>query len=879
MATKKPNKKQEIYETTEDTIIKQHIGKTIEENQLAYSDLVITSRALPSIYDGLKPVHKRLLYTFKHSNYINKHIKSARIVGDAIGKFHPHGDIACYGALVEMSQLFKNRFPLTVTQGNWGNIQGDSEAAQRYTEIALNTEIANLLFDNIEKDGVVPWIPNYDDSLQEPHILPTKYPIALLNGTMGIAYAGITTKIPSYNIKDLTNLYIYMIENKFWEDDFDVEKHKKQILKIIPSVDFPTGTNIYFDGDDQKQEDMIFSPEFSFRMRASYEINEKHNTITFKNIPIDVLTDRLVEEIKNAGLSYRVDKKKKHIPKTDASEILNITENADVQGISSYGDKNYINDAELTLTFKKGSNLELELIKVFKYTSLDSAYNARMRFINKDTCPVSLSLFDQSKEFLKFRLHTFYKAFQYDIKKLNEQLHLLKALKIIQEDLDKFIEIVKNNEDNELYKLIKEEFEIDDIQIEYLLNIQLRKLSKTSVTKVMADIEEKEAKVKDLEDKISTKEKLYNVVKEDYKEQLTKSYMKNKKAKRITKIIKAKKNINKEDLIQDKEVIVMYMEDDTIAYVDKSKFKLKNKGTKTTSNKINNDFELKLQISETCNLKDTLLLMTNKGKVFKLKTYMFVEQFRYIGNLLGKQFEKDEKVVNILVYKEDNKYYAITTKNGKIKGVSKDLFKNTTSNRAIKSITLKDNDEVISISPYEKDIEKEKIILLTNEGRVIKYPTTEISVIAGSGQGNKACSLNEKEKIIKATVFIETNKTVLVGVSDIGKAKKTLTSKISDKKRVNAPNLFFNNSPENGKMICGEVFTDIENEILMVLTEKADVSLVRLNGFNPVSRASKGSVILLNMEDGETVKICKKLRMEHLSETQNQILQQPQDNE
>lgn len=871
---KMKNNKQILFEETEDNIIKQHLGKTIEENQLVYSDLVITGRALPSLYDGLKPVHRRILYTFKNENYIgSKKRKSALIVGAVIGKFHPHGDLAVYGALVEMSQVFKNRFPLTHTQGNFGNIQGDSMAAMRYTEITVEQDMANILFTNIEKDGVIPWGKNYDDELDEPEILPTKYPIALLNGTMGIAYAGITTKIPSYNIRDLTNFYIYMIDNKFWKDSFNVEEHKSNILNIIPSVDLPTGTNIYFDGEDSKQEDMIFSSQFSFRMRANYEIDYKNNLIIFKNIPIDVLTDRLVEEIKNAGLSYKLDKKKKQIPK-DASEILNIAENADVQGISSYKDKDYINDAELTLTFKKGSNLDLELIKVFKYTSLDSSYSAKMRFIDKDTCPVLVSLYEQTREFLKFRLHTFFKAFQFDINKLEMQLHLLKGLMIIHSDLDKFIEIVKRNEDNILYELIKKDFDLDDVQIEYLLNIQLRKISKTSIEKVADEIKEKTEKVRILKEKISTKDKLYQVVKEDYEEQLTKSYMKNKKSKRITKIIKAQKNINKEDLIQDKEVIIMYMEDDSIAYVDKNKFKLKNKGTKTTNTKINNDFELNLKISEACNFKDTLLLMTNKGKVFKIKAFTFTEDMRYIGNLLGKQFEKDEKLVRIVVYKDEYKYYSITTKLGKAKGVSKLLFKNTTSNRAIKSITLKDNDEVISFEPYQKE-ENEKIIILTNQGRVIKYDTGQIPVISGTGQGNKACVLSNKEVIIKASIFVETNETVFIGISDTGKGKKTLTNKISDKKRTNAPNLFFNNSKENGNIVCGEIFDDVENDILMILTEKADVSLIKINGFNSVSRATKGSVILIRMEGDEKVKICKKLKIKHLSEAQSQILQVP----
>lgn len=874
MARKDKNLKRDIFEATTDKIIPQHLGKTIEENQLAYSELVITGRAIPSLFDGLKPVNRRILFSFKNSNVINKNIKSARIIGEVIGKFHPHGDQAVYGSLVEMTQVFKNKFPLTIGQGNWGTIEGDSEAAMRYTEVKLNGDMQDLLFDNLEKDGVVSWTKNYDDTLEEPQILSTKYPIALLNGSFGIAYAGITTRIPSYNIKDLTNLYIYLIENKFWLKEFDLESHKTNIKKIVPSVDLPTGCNIFFEEDDSL-DDMLFKPEFSFGMRANYQIDEKANTITFFNIPINVTADKIKEEIKNAGLSYRIDNNKKKVDKLP-SEILNITENADIVPISSYNDTDYKNDCEISVQFKKGSDLDLELIKLFKYTSLNSSYRAKMTFIDENTCPVKLSLLEQSMKFLNFRLHTFYKSFQFDIEKLNKQLHLLYGLQTIQKDLDKFIKIVRNNDDDEIYKLVKKEFKLDDIQIEYLLNIQLRKLSKTSVEKLENEINEKESKRDDLIEKISSKTKLFNVVKEDYQEQLTKSYLRSKKSNRLTKIIKASSKIDPEDLIQDKEVIIMYMEDDTIAYVPKNKFKLKNKGTKTTTNKINNDFELNLKISEACNLKDDILLMTNLGKVFKVKTFMFSEQFRYIGNILN--LDKDEKVVNIIPYDENDKFYCIATKNGKIKGVKKDLFKNVTSNRPIKSITLQEKDKVISFIPYQKKEDNEKVMLLTDKGRIMKYSTKEISVIAGAGKGSKACNLDDnKEKVLNVFIFIETNTTCVIGVSDIGKGKKTLTEKISDKKRVNAPNLFFNNNNENGVLVCGEIFTDVENETLMLLTEKADISLIKLNNFTPVSRAAKGSVILLKMDEHEKIKTCKKLKIEDLSETQTQILTEVND--
>ena len=1289
--------KQEIFENTEDCIVKEHIGKTIEKNQKEYSNLVITGRAIPSLYDGLKPVVKRLLYTFKLENYINKNIKSARVVGSCIGKLHPHGDLANYGALVEMTQVFKNKFPLTRGQGNWGSIQGDSEAASRYcvtgdtyvntnkgleqikeivkselnttkkitrkvysidneinnsntffnsgfhnifklktkagykirgslnhpiltiskdfsgkpiylwkmlseikkediilidrnkkdklykniktkeldkeraliiaclvsggsisnnritfvntdenyynnftkawekvfddnyysysrklksgkiiyefdiqknnknkeifnskiikllknkkakekestkfimkhnleikkiylsnlfegdgwyrvmrknkgisigydskslklieetqillldfgiysnitknkksknisyrlsipsfenqlifknevsfsslkkesfekeinslkehlennlkyshsgdyipyiseyiknivqsktldkininryekikrnykkiekeilknkkgvdllsllnkfyndnyyytsvdtieeleekeivysikvnsnchsfvangfvnhnTEVKLPSEIADMLFENIHKDGVTTWKPNYDDQIMEPEILPVKYPIALLNGTFGIAYAGITTKIPSYNIRDLTNLYIYLIDNKFWEDNFNVDEHKSNILEIIPSVDFATGTNIYFDDKKSTQEDMIFSSEFNFRMRANYEINEKENTIIFKNIPGDLLTDRLVEEIKDAGLSYRLDSQKKQIPKTSDFDKLNISDNADVEAISTYDDKDYKNDAEITIQFKQGSNLNIELAKVFKLTSLDSSYSARMRFIDKNECPILLSLYEHSIEFLKFRLHTFFKSFQYDINKLKEQLHLLYGLKTILNDLDKFINIIKNTDDTKLVNELMNEFKLDEIQIEHLINIQVRKLGKTSLDKLTNDIKEKEEKKSMLEDKISTKEKLYQVVKEDYENQLTKQYIKGKKGDRITKIIQASKNVEQVDLIESKDVILMYMEDDTIGYVEKENFKFKNRGTKTTNNKNNKDFDLNLKLTESCDLKDQVLLMTSKGRVFKKYVFEFSNSFKFIGNIIN--IDKEEEIISILKFDENQDFYNIVTKNGKIKGLNKKLIKNITSNRSIKIISLEEEDTVSSFTSF-KNVENEMILFLTTIGRILKYPTNLIKILnGGNTKGVKAASLKENEKILKSFIFTETNETVIIGVSNDGKAKKTLTKNIIEKKRAQSPMVFFNNNDKNGKLIGGAIIENEEKEGLMILTEKANVSLVKIKNFNSVSKNTKGSINLVNIELEDKIKLIKKIEIEN----------------
>jgi len=807
---------------------------------------------------NISKVESEITYDFTVKNK-HEFIANGIMSSNCIGKFHPHGDMAVYGTIVDMTQVFKNRFPFTKGQGNWGNIEGDSHGASRYTEVKLPEDKSSLLFENIEKDNVVTWIPNFDDTIEEPRLLPVKYPISLLNGTSGIAYGGITTKIPSFNIQELTKLYIYLIENKFWTDDFNLNDHKENLLEIIPGVDLPTGTNIYFD-DDNKQEDMLFSSNYTFRMRASYKINENDNTIELTNIPVDTNTTRIVEEIRNAGLSYRIDKQnsKKQIQKIDDFEILNIKENADVKTISSYGDINYKNDAKITVSFKKNVDLNVELVKLFKYTSLDSSFSVKMNFIDANSCPISLSLIEQTFEFLKFRLHVFYNSFLYDINKLSKQLHILYGMKIILNNIDTFIEIVKETEDELLYSKIKNHFDLDDIQIEYLLNMQLRKISKTNINKIINDINEKELNLNSLKEKISTKEKLYNEIKKDYQLLATKQIISNSKNKRLSKIIEAKKDISKADLIKDKEVILMYMDDDTIGYVDKKDYRVKKRGTKTKNNDINDDFDLNLKLTETLYLKDDILLMTDKGRVFKIPVYQFSNQFKVINNFIN--LDKTEKIISMVKYDLSYGYYSITTKNGKIKGFNIDLIKNTTGNRGIKTISLEENDKVISFFPY-KNIENEKMIIVTTDGKVLKFDSNQIKVLqSGNTKGVKAIKLNDKEFILKSMIFIENDKSILIGISDIGKGKKTFTKNIKTKKRAQSPNIFFNNSKENGKIIGSEVILDEFKEGLLILTEKANISMIEINNFNSVSKTAKGAINLLNL-DNEKIKICKKINI------------------
>jgi DNA gyrase/topoisomerase IV subunit A len=898
--------KQQIFENTIENPVEEHLGKVIEANQRLYSDLVITGRAIPVLFDGLKPVQRRTLFSFKDNNHIGKYIKSARICGEILGKYHPHGDSSVYEALIEITQPFKNRFPFTIGQGNWGNQQNDSPAASRYTEITFQESLANLIFENLEKDNVVKWIPNYDDTLLEPITLPVKYPIALLNGSFGIAYAKISTNIPSFNIKELTNLFIYLIDNKFWEKeninsiDFK-NKHKENILNIIPTVDMATGTNIYFK-KGQNKEDIIFSEKYKFQMRASYKFDEKNKKIIFTNIPIGVMTDKIVEEIKNLGLPYIIDPKtKKMKEKTDESNILHIIENADVLSISSFEEENFNNDAEITVSFKKDANLELELTKIFKYTQLDKTFNASMTFIDEYSTPIDVSLFEISKRFLTYRLSIHYNAFLYDFKKIEEKMHLLNGHVIILKDIDSFIQIVKRSTDKEVYENIKEVFPLDNIQIEYLLSIQIKKLSKTGVENLLEELKNLENKSNEIKGHIQSKSSLYKYIKEDYKKLLSNPVIKNVRNDRISKIIEVDNvSTTKIDLIEDKDIVVMYLFDDTISYIEKNLFKTKNKANRTPdTNKINNQLERNLKHTISCKTKDELLLISNLGKSFKMKAYQLSKQFKFIGQLI--KLEKNERIVSISKYDQEKyelalsnnieNFICITTKNGKTKGLNLLTAFNTlnsSTNRPGKVLNLDKEDEITNISFFclEKneentlvDKDNQKILYLTNTGKVLKNKITDISIMQGNGaKAIKTIPLIEnKEYIISSYIFKETEKTTFICINENGIANKTLTTLIDEKKKGQSLISFIANEKKS-IFIQGLILDNEDEEMVMIALENNDILIANTTNFLNKKRTfnNSTSLILLNDTDFKTdvdkVVSIKNIKLKKLSEVQKSII-------
>jgi len=826
------------------------ISNVIKNSMFEYGSYIIEERAIPNMLDGLKPVQRRSLYAIKAGNMIgSKHYKLARVVGDIIGKYHPHGDSSVVGTIVQMVNEWKNNFPLLMGQGNWGSISGDKNAAMRYIEVKLDENISNLIFQDIEKDNVISWTKNYDETLEEPRILPMKYPFHLINGASGIAYA-MASEIPSYNIKEITKLFIYLIENKFYEKDFNKENHKENILNIIKSVDFPTGTNIYFEKNKSTIEDTIFNSSFSLRMRASYELKEDKKEIVLYNIPINIKTDKLKEEITNLRKTYKLTANKRKVQK-DPTEILNII---DVPLIIPEKD-----DATIILNFKKDSDLTSELAKLFKYTKLDKSFNANIRVINENGIPIEVSMFDNIIKFLYFRQHVVLNSSIYDIKKLKERIHILKGLHIALKNIDEIIRIIKSNKNSEeAMNELKVKYQLSEIQTKSILEMKLSRLTGLEKEKIEKELKEKEDLKLEKEKIISTSDNIFQYIKEDYENLLNTKMIKTKKRK--SNILKDIKKFNNEDLIKDKEVILMLMNDQTISYIDSNKFKLKNRGTKSKDTKVNTGFEdMNLEIAEKCNLKDEILLISNYGKAFKIKAYKISTKQNYIGNII--KLEEGEEIISISKYNKELKQYILITKKGKIKGINSSILKSITENRSTTIVTL-DKEDVVNGFRYFENKEKEYVLILTSDGKVLKFPTKQIGILKGGNtKGSRGVDLNPNTEVIKMIVS-EKETDVFIVCSNIGKAKKTNINNIQTKKRGQKPIIFFNQDKNNGNVIGADLIENEKKEALLLLTNKGNVSYIKISDFNTVNRIAKGAIKILNLDNKDKLKIVKKVELE-----------------
>lgn len=834
-----PEQKHKLFEEVMDNAKTENrsIEEITKDSMIEYGSYVIEDRAIPSMLDGLKPVQRRSLYSLKQHNLIgSKTVKLARIVGNVMGELHPHGDASIVGTFVNMSQPFKNNFMLLNPQGNYGSISNpDSHAAMRYIENGIEKKYADLLFENINKENVVSWQPNYDETIEEPRVLPVKYPYHLINGSEGIAYS-MATKTPSFNIKEMTNLFIELIDDGFYKNDFELtEELKTKYMGILKGPDFKTGTNIYFDRDTNPQ-DILFNNQFSFRMRATYELNEKENQIIFKNIPYGVAVDKLVNDLIDMHMDYKEDGKRK-VPK-NPDDILNISTNPIVEIKSD--------DANIVLTFKKEADLVVELAKIFKGTVLDRSYTCNNTVISEDGVPVSVSVFQNLETFLYFRRHVVYSGLLHDIKELNKRIPLLEAVLKAIDKKEEFIQIVTTEENDELMKQrIMDLLDINEEQTEYLLNIQVRKLSKTEIAKLNEELEEKRATLAIKIEQSSSSEKLFEVIREDYVQLLEESII--KKANRNSHIIETPTSFEKEDLIKDREVILSLMSDDTVGWTENN-IRAKARGTQTTrTGKKGEDLHVKDVIY--CNLKSHLALITNHGRVFKVRGFDFTERFYHISTVLGlDNMREGEKIVSItnLDGMTNEKEILFITKNGYGSKSTVDFFKNVTKKRAIIGIRLEEGDEVLSFNIVNPE---DDIMIITSKAKGLRFPVADVKMTKSASRGVYVYK-NKDNDTIKSTVIIpkEDNNKDMVIVFEKGGLKKFRIEDLKTKKRNQVGLIISKPNDEDGEPVDGVI---VEDENIVLLSHLGETAVLKPHDIQSVSRTARGirKGIVLKKED------------------------------
>ena len=796
----------------------RYIEEELKESYLDYSMSVIVSRALPDVRDGLKPVHRRILFAMNEMGMTNDKPfkKSARIVGEVLGKYHPHGDSAVYGTMVRMAQDFNYRYLLVEGHGNFGSIDGDSAAAMRYTEARM-AKITNELLEDIDKD-TIDWRKNFDDSLDEPTVLPAKLPNLLLNGTTGIA-VGMATNIPPHNLGELVDGTLALIDNR----DIDV----LDLVQYIKGPDFPTGAII--DGRAGIIE-AYKTGRGKIKVRGKVDIEEQKNgkaNIIISEIPYQLNKASLIEKIAN------LTKEKK------LTEISDLRDESNREGI------------RIVIEVKKGEEPELVLNKLYKYTELQTTFGVIMLSLVNNV-PKILNLKEMLNEYVKHRFNVITRRTIFDLDKAEKRAHILRGYQIALENIDTIIELIRASSDGTVAReQLIEKYQFTDIQARSILDMKLQRLTGLEREKIDIEFQEIEKLIKELREVLEDENKVYEIMKKellDIKEKYN--------DKRRTKIEDERMEILPEDLIKDEEIIITYTNKGYIQRIEASKYKAQKRGGRGVSalNTIEDDFAEKIISASTL---DTIMIFTDRGKVYNIRAYEIPDlsnqsRGRLIGNIIN--LSEGEKVRDTIVIKEfsSEKEVVFITKNGLIKKTSLGEFKNINSSGLI-SIKLKDDDDIIFAGLIE-DVSKEEILIATCNGYSTRFLTDTIRPTGRSTQGVKAITLREDDGVISA-MLIKNPDTDILTITENGYGKRTRLDEYPQYNRGGKGVINMKTTEKTGKVVS--VVEAAEDEELMCITSNGVVIRTSMSEISRIGRATQGVRIMKVGEDEKVAAITK----------------------
>ena len=795
-------------------IIERDIESEMKNSYIDYAMSVIVSRALPDVRDGLKPVHRRILYAMYEDGITSDkpYRKCANTVGSVLGRYHPHGDSSVYDAMVRMAQEFSLRYPLIDGHGNFGSIDGDGAAAMRYTEARM-AKIAETMLTDIEKN-TVDFMPNYDDRLQEPTVLPSKIPTLLINGSSGIA-VGMATNIPPHNLTEVIDGIIKIID----EDNVTDE----ELMAIIKGPDFPT-EGIILGREGIKQAYTTGRGKITVRAEAEIEeMSGNKQRIVVTSLPYQVNKAKLIENIANLAREKRIEGISDLLDESDRQEKVRVV-----------------------IELKRDANAQVVLNQLYKFTQMQDTFGIIMLAL-VDGEPKILTLKQCLEHYINHRKTIILRRTQFELDKALARAHILEGLKIALDNIDEIINIIRSSYDDAKERLMKR-FKLSDIQAQAILDMRLKTLSGLQREKIEEEYNELMKLIEHLRAILGSEKLVFDIIKEEL------TTIKEKYGdERKTKIVSAEGEFDIEDLIKEEQTVVALTHFGYIKRMPADTYKSQKRGGKGITGISTREEDFVKQIF-TASTHDTILFFSNKGKLYKLKGYEIPEGGRTakgtaIVNLL--RLDNGEKISAVIPISNfaDGKYLLMATKNGLIKKTALTEY-NSAKKTGLLAITLKEDDELIDVRLTDGE---DNVVLVTKKGLSITFDEKDVRPVGRSAQGVIGIRLDNDDDVIGMESIISGSKATLLAITENGFGKRTELDEYRVQNRGGRGVITYKVTPKTGNIVGIRIANG--NEDVMLITDKGTIIRLKVEEISVLGRATQGVTLMRTNDGGKVVSI------------------------
>ncbi len=795
------------------------IEDEMRESYLDYSMSVIVARALPDVRDGLKPVHRRVLYGMHEMGVQhNKPFKkSARIVGEVMGKYHPHGDMAVYDTIVRMVQDFSLRYPLIDGQGNFGSVDGDSPAAMRYTEVRLQ-RIAEELLTDINKN-TVDFVPNFDDTLKEPVVLPAKLPNLLINGASGIA-VGMATNIPPHNLGEVVNAIKAVIDNPNIEIS--------EIMQYLKGPDFPTGGIIYgIDGIRQAYE----TGYGKIRVRGKVEIEERRGgreAIIIKEIPFQVNKLNLI------------------------NKIVSLIKERKLEGIADLRDESDREGMRIVIELKKDFNPNVIINYLYKHTQLQTTFGINMLALVKGR-PMVLNIKEMIQHFIDHRIEVIVRRTQYDLDEAERRAHILEGLRIAIDNIDEIVELIKTSESPDVAKeRLIQRFGLSEVQAKAILEMRLQRLTGLEREKIEKEYRELLKLIDELKAILASKERQYEIIKEEL-DDLVKKY----NDERRTEIVQTVEDVTYEDMILEEDVVITISHLGFVKRISLNEYRTQNRGGKGITGAVTKDEDF-VEHLFIANTHDYILIFSDRGKCYWLKVYAIptgsrISKGRPIINLID--IESGEKIKAVLPVKEfdENHYIVMATEKGLIKKTNLSAFSHPRKSGII-ALNIREDDQLIEAKLSDGD---RKVLFVTAQGKAIHFHESQVRPMGRSATGVKAIRLRPDDKVI--AMVVANGEMDLLTISELGYGKRTPISEFRQQTRGGSGIIAMKITEKTGQLVSALGVYD--NQDIVIITVNGIINRQNTINISRYGRSTQG-VRLIRLSEGDRVSDVAKVSVE-----------------